>query len=79
MTTNYNIEVFNDLYFLIMSGVQYIFENFFGLMLLIFSFFIIYFVEYISRINSMGFALPLNISNIKMKSSKMKSSKNKKQ
>lgn len=70
MTTKYYMEVFTDQCFLIMSGVEYIFENFYGLMLLLFSIFIIYFVDYISNINSMGVSLPLNISNVKMKLSK---------
>ena len=53
------------------SIIQYISENFIGLMLLIFAFFIIYFVDHINRLNSMLFAPQLPVP-IKVKSKKIK-------
>lgn len=43
----------------IYSIMEYISENFFGLILLLFTFFIIYFVDHINRLNAMIFQTPL--------------------
>ncbi len=40
------------------SLIEYVNENFYGLLLFILAFFIIYFVDYISRINALIFAMP---------------------
>lgn len=52
------------------SIIQYISENFIGLMLLIFAFFIIYFVDHINRLNSILFSQQVPIP-IKVKSKKI--------
>lgn len=58
------------------SIIQYISENFVGLMLLIFAFFIIYIVDHVNRLNSMLFApqlpVPIKTVPIKVKSKKIK-------
>lgn len=61
MNSEKNIEVVNDESFSLETLFQYINENFFGLMLLVLAFFIIYFVDYISRINALIFAIPPSI------------------
>lgn len=53
------------------SIIQYISENFIGLMLLIFAFFIIYIVDHVNRLNSILFAPQLPVP-IKVKSKKIK-------
>lgn len=53
------------------SIIQYISENFVGLMLLILAFFIIYIVDHVNRLNSMLFAPQLPVP-IKVKSKKIK-------
>lgn len=53
-----NNEVINDEPFSLYSLIQYVSENFVGLLLLVLAFFIIYFVDYISRLNSLIFAMP---------------------
>jgi len=75
MTSKYNVDVDNDTS---ISLFQYINDNFYGLILLLFSFCIIFFVDYISHINSLGYVLQYqNISNNKIKSSKIKSKSSK--
>jgi len=58
------------------SIIEYISENLVGLMLFILTFFIVYFVDYINRINSMLFApqlpIPIKAVPIKVKSKKFK-------
>jgi hypothetical protein len=44
--------------FSLKSLIEYVNENFYGLILLILAFFIIYFVDYISHINALMFAMP---------------------
>jgi len=51
------------------SIIQYISENFIGLLLLILAFFIIYVVDHVNRLNSILFAPPLPVQ-IKVKSKK---------
>ncbi len=46
------------------SLFEYIRENFIGLLLLILAFFIIYLVDYISRINSLIFSIPSPIPGV---------------
>jgi hypothetical protein len=46
------------------SVIQYVKENFIGLLLLLLAFFIIYFVDHISRINAMIFAMPSPIPGV---------------
>ena len=53
------------------SIIQYISENFIGLLLLILAFFIIYAVDHVNRLNSMLFAPQLSVP-IKVKSKKIK-------
>ena len=53
------------------SIVQYISENFIGLLLLVLAFFIIYIVDHVNRINSILFAPQLPVP-IKVKSKKIK-------
>jgi hypothetical protein len=44
--------------------IQYVKENFIGLLLLLLAFCIIYFVDHISRINAMIFAMPSPIPGV---------------
>lgn len=48
----------NDNSFTFYSLIQYINDNFIGLLLLVLTFFIIYFVDYISQINAILFSMP---------------------
>ncbi len=66
MNSEKNIEVINDESFSLHTLLQYINENFYGLMLLVLAFFIIYFVDYISRINALIFAIPPSIPGMSM-------------
>ena len=43
--------------FSLQSLIQYVYTNFFGLLLLILTFFIVYFVDYISQLNSAIFSM----------------------
>jgi hypothetical protein len=61
MNNNKNIEVVNYESFSLYTLLQYINENIYGLILLVLVFFIIYFVDYISRINYLIFAIPPSI------------------
>lgn len=58
------------------SIIEYISENFIGLLLLIFAFFIIYFVDYINQLNSIIFSpqvqVPVPLIQFKTKSKKFK-------
>lgn len=67
---NYEIENQWTMY----SIVEYISENFIGLILLLSTFFIIYFVDYINRLNAVLFTpqSPDTIIPIKVKSKKFK-------
>ena len=56
-----NNEFVNDEPF---SVIQYIKENFVGLLLLLLVFLIIYFVDHISRINALIFAMPSPIPGV---------------
>lgn len=58
----------------IYSIMEYISENFIGLILLLFTFFIIYFVDYINRLNSILLSpqSPNPILPFKVKSKKVK-------
>ena len=56
-----NIEFVNDDS---ITLFQYINDNFIGLMLLALSFFIIYFVDYISQLNAVIFSIPPSIPGI---------------
>ena len=58
MNSEKNIEVINEESFSLQTLFQYVNENLYGLMLLVLVFFIIYFVDYISRINAMIFGMP---------------------
>lgn len=58
MNSEKNIEIINDEPFSLETLLQYVNENIYGLLLLVFAFFIIYFVDYISHINAMIFAIP---------------------
>lgn len=58
------VEDNNNEYFTLQIFIQYVTENFVGLMLLALTFFIIYFVDYISRINALIFAMPSPIPGI---------------
>jgi hypothetical protein len=58
MNSERNVEVADDESFSLQSLFQYVNENFYGLMLLVVAGFIIYFVDYISRINALIFAMP---------------------
>jgi len=60
------IELVNDESFSLETLFQYVNENFYGLILLSFAFFIVYFVDYISRINALIFAIPTQIPGIQM-------------
>ena len=53
-----NNEIVNDETFSLYSVIEYASENFVGLLLLLLAIFIIYFVDYISRINALIFAIP---------------------
>jgi hypothetical protein len=66
MNREKNIEVVNDESFTLETLFQYVNENFYGLILLAFAFFIVYFVDYISRINALIFAIPTPIPGIQM-------------
>lgn len=50
-------EVVNDDSFTLQTLLEYIRENFYGLLLLVFAFYIIYIVDYISHINTLIFAM----------------------
>jgi hypothetical protein len=56
--------------------IEYISENFIGLILLIFAFFIIYFVDYINHLNTIIFSpqipVPVPLIQFKTKSKKFK-------
>lgn len=65
-----NNEYINE-HFALYYIIQYISENFIGLLLLILAFFIIYIVDHINRLNSILFAPQLPIP-IKVKSKKIK-------
>ena len=74
MNSENTFEVINEEDFTLETLFQYINENFYGLMLLVFALVIIYFVDYISRINALIFAItppivgvpmPQNVSQIK--------------
>ena len=58
------------------SIIEYVSENFIGLVLLIFAFFIIYFVDYINRLNAIIFSpqipAPVPLIPFKPKSKKFK-------
>lgn len=59
------------------SIIEYISENFIGLLLLIFSFFIIYFVDYINNLNTIimfspQIPVPVPLIQFKTKSKKFK-------
>ena len=54
------------------SIMEYISENFFGLILLLFTFFIIYFVDHINRLNSILLSPPIPVVPLKVKSKKLK-------
>jgi hypothetical protein len=58
----------------IYSIIEYISENLFGLILLLFTFFIIYFVDHINRLNSVLFSpgrtIPIVPIKVKSKQSK---------
>ncbi len=54
------------------SIMEYISENFFGLILLLFTFFIIYFVDHINRLNSILLSPPIPVLPLKVKSKKLK-------
>jgi hypothetical protein len=69
MNTEKNIEVINDEPFTLKSLANYIHENLYGLILLALVFFIVYFVDYISRINAMIFAMPSPIPGMPIQSS----------
>ena len=56
----------------IYSIMEYISENFFGLILLLFTFFIIYFVDHINRLNSVLLSPPIPVVPLKVKSKKLK-------
>lgn len=58
----------------IYSVIEYISENFIGLILLVFAFLIIYFVDYINRLNSMLLSpeSPIPVLPTKLKSKKLK-------
>lgn len=58
----------------IYSIMEYISENFVGLILLLSTFFIIYFVDYINRLNSVIFSpqSPIPVLPVKVKSKKLK-------
>jgi hypothetical protein len=58
MNNENNIEIINEEPFSLETLFQYVNENLYGLMLLVLAFFIIYFVDYISQINAMIFAMP---------------------
>jgi hypothetical protein len=58
MDSKQNIEVNIDESFTLQTLFHYISENFYGLLMLLLAFFIIYFVDYISRINALLFAMP---------------------
>lgn len=58
MNNEITTEVINDESLSLQTLLQYVNENLYGLMLLLLSFFIIYFVDYISRINALIFAMP---------------------
>lgn len=70
-------EEYSLLYF-----IDYIRENYIGLLLLLLAFFIIYVVDYISRINALIFAMPSPIPGISSSSTiqppKLHKKKNKK-
>lgn len=53
-----DIEFVNDEPFSIYYVIKYISENIVGLLLLLLAILIIYFVDYISRINALIFAMP---------------------
>jgi hypothetical protein len=69
MNSEKNIEVINDESFTLQTLFQYVNENFYGLILLAFAFFIIYFVDYISRINAFILAMPPQIPGVPMSTS----------
>lgn len=56
----------------IYSIIEYISENFVGLILLLFTFFIIYFVDHINRLNSVLLSPPVPFVPLKVKSKKLK-------
>jgi hypothetical protein len=56
-----NKEVINDEPFTLQTLLEYIHENVIGLLLLVLAFFIIYIVDYISRINALIFTMPSHI------------------
>lgn len=58
--------------------IQYIKENFIGLLLLLLVVFIIYFVDHISRINSLMFAMPSPIPGVSSTTSNITMTKPKK-
>lgn len=61
-----NIKVINDEPFSLYSIITYISENILGLALFILVFFIIYFVDYISRLNALIFAMPSPIPGLQI-------------
>jgi|LakMenE18May11ns_1017448.scaffolds.fasta_scaffold9647311_2 hypothetical protein len=66
MNSEKNIEVVNDESFSLETLFHYVNENLYGLILLAVAFFIIYFVDYISRINALIFAIPTPIAGLPM-------------
>jgi hypothetical protein len=57
MNSESNFELVNNESFSLQSLFQYLNENIYGLMLLVLSFFIVYFVDYISNINALMLAM----------------------
>jgi hypothetical protein len=57
MNSERNFEVVNDEVFSLKLLFQYLNENIYGLMLLLLSFFIVYFVDYISNLNALILAM----------------------
>ena len=66
MNSEKNFEVINEESFTLETLVQYIKENFYGLILLVFAFVIIYFVDYTSRVNALIFSIPPPIIGLPM-------------
>ena len=64
MDNEKDFEVVNDETFSLQYVFQYVKENFIGLLLLLLAFYIIYFVDYISRINALMFAMPSPIPGV---------------
>jgi hypothetical protein len=69
MNSEKNIELAYDDAFTLNSIMEYVHENLYGLILLALTFVIIYFVDYISRINAMIFAMPSSIPGMPAQSS----------